>query len=283
MILIAESGSTKTAWRLIKEDNTVLSFSLSGINPFHASKEQIAEEIQQSDLMRYRSDIKEVYFYGAGLATDTSKEIITTILREIFTGVRNIQVNDDLIAAANALFGKDKGIACILGTGSNTGLIANGELIEKVPALGYILGDEGSGANMGIRFINAYLKRDFSNELRSRLSVEPMLEMGDILDKVYKQKLPNKYLASLTKLIKKYEDEYEIKYFVKDCFQLFIDKNVKKYPNYMELPIGFVGSVAYHFKTLLLEVLEANDLQFSKIIQSPVDELVKYHNTITAN
>lgn len=279
MILIAESGSTKTDWCVINGQE-VSAYTLSGINPFHVSEKQIKEMLVQSELIAYKSKIDKIYFYGAGLATMDAKKLIAEILNEVFPNAQKIQVNDDLIAAAHALFGNKKGIACILGTGSNTGLVEDGVLLEKIPALGYILGDEGSGAHLGAGFVNAYLKRDFSKHLFDKLAFEPELSMEYVLDKVYKQALPNKYLASLTMLIKKYVDEPEIQEFVKSCFQVFVDKNIKKYNDYKKLPIGFVGSIAYHFKPFLLEVLKNNELQLSKIVQSPINELINYYITL---
>lgn len=276
MILVAESGSTKTEWRLLRGKDSYC-FSTEGINPFHSSKEYIKKLILNSGLMEYASEIKEIHYFGAGLANDSSKKLIDDILTALFDKVEKTEVDDDLIAAATAIFGRKKGIACILGTGSNTGLIENGRKIEKIPPLGYILGDEGSGAHLGIQFINSFLKRDFSEELHDKLSSETSLDMNMILEKVYREKQPGRFLASYTRLLKEYEAEPEIDRLIKNCFQLFTDKNLKKYTHYKELDIGFAGSVAWFFRPQLESVLKANEIRPVKIVQNPIEELVKFY------
>lgn len=276
MKLIADGGSTNTDWRLIGDDDAK-SFQTKGINPFFNSEEQIIKVINQAELGNYSSSIKEVYFYGAGLATKEAKLYMTNAFKKVFKNAGIIKTNDDLIGAARALLGTNKGIACILGTGSNSCLY-NGHTIEdKVPALGYILGDEGSGGYIGIRFINGLLKRQYSDELTAQLNKAADLTMDTILPKVYKEELPNRYLASLTQLINQHIEHPEMYQLVYDAFNAFINKNIRNYKNFTKYPIGFVGSIAYYFKPILNDVLNHHGLNTGKIIKAPIDELVNFH------
>jgi glucosamine kinase len=276
MILIADGGSTKTDWRLVNDQQSI-SFQTPGLNPFILSQEQIIEILSESGLNEYKKQVSHLYYYGAGLANESAKHILR-ISFETWLGT-NIQLtlNDDLIGAARALFQNRKGIVCILGTGSNSGYY-NGTLIEdKIPALGYILGDEGSGAYIGKMLVNALLKRDFSEELTNMLHSNADLSMDKVLENVYRKPFPNRYLASLTHLVKQNIHSRELSSLVTDSFEAFTLKNVMKYSDYQGLEIGFVGSVAYHFSDLLEQVLVTHQIRNPIIVQSPIDELVKYH------
>lgn len=279
MILIADGGSTKTDWRVLDGD-IVHAYYTKGINPFHNNEDQIIEEINKSDLIKIRLSIKEIYFYGAGLVNEGVKNTLKDIFVKLFPTVIKIEVNDDLLAAARSLFNNEKGIACILGTGSNSCFFNGVSIEDKVPALGYILGDEGSGSKLGIKFVNALHKREFSEDLTSELMQESDLEMAIVLENVYKKHLPNLYLASLTKIIKKHIDNTDIYDLVKESLIEFIDKNVSKYKDFKNYNIGFVGSIAYHFEDILIQVLLEKDLQLGKIVQAPIDELITYHRNI---
>jgi glucosamine kinase len=276
MILIADGGSTKTDWRLVNH-NQSHSFQTQGLNPFILGQEQIIEILGQSGINEYKNKIAHLYFYGAGLANDSAKHILQKSF-EIWLGTdTHLMLNDDLMGAARALFYNQKGIVCIMGTGSNSGYY-NGSIIEnKIPALGYILGDEGSGAYIGKQLVNALLKKDFSEELTNLLRSGDDLSMDTVLENVYKKPFPNRYLASLTHLVKQHIHSPEMKELVTISFEAFVLKNVLKYPNHQDLEIGFVGSVAYHFSDLLETVLKNHQIKRPIIIQSPIDELVKYH------
>ncbi len=279
MLLIADGGSTKTDWRLIKDDVTP-SLTTIGINPLFIDKDQVIRVLEESDIIKYKSEIEKVYFYGAGLANDKIKNDLFKIFTQFFGSETEIHINDDMIAAARALFKKSSGIACILGTGSNSCLYNGQTIDDKVPALGYILGDEGSGAHIGKLFINALLKRDFSDELTNKLLLLEELEMGRIIEQVYKRPFPNKYLASFTRIIIQYKEYEELQRIVKLAFNEFITKNILKYRNSSHLPIGFVGSIAYHFSDILNTVLKNYGFSEALIIQSPIDELVAYHRSL---
>jgi len=278
MILIADSGSTKTDWRLI-DGQEIRVMSTRGINPYHSGEAEIEEELNTLDFAGTERSILEVYFYGSGVANQEMKDVIRRKLQERIGVHPYIQVNDDLLGVARSLFQDQNGIACILGTGSNSGLFLNGEISDKVPAMGYSLGDEGGGTDIGKRLVNALHKRNLSDTLRQSIIDEEGLSMEEILENVYKRPHANRYLASLTRVAAKHIDDPAVRDIVTKAFEDFVDKNISKYSNYSSMEIGFAGSVAFHFKELLEEVLEKHNLNCRKIIASPIEGLVDFHQT----
>jgi len=279
MILIADSGSTKTDWRLIS-GKEIRSMSTRGINPYHSSEKEIKEELDKLDFQGSEHNIHEIYFYGSGVANEEMKEKIHQALQNRIGVHPYIQVHDDLIGVARALFQDKSGIACILGTGSNSGLYKDGKISDKVPAMGYSLGDEGGGADIGKRLVNALHKRNLSDQLREAIVAEEGLTMDQILENVYNRPHANRYLASLTRIAAKYIEHKEIRDIVAAAFNDFIGKNISKYSHYSDLEIGFAGSVAFYFKDILSEVLDMHGLKISQIIQSPIDGLVNFHQKV---
>lgn len=278
MLLIGESGSTKTDWKII-DKNKVSNFQTKGINPFFVSNEEIVNILTTSSFFDQKTEISDIYFYGAGLHSEKQKMLLENIFTSLFKNAKSIAIYDDLLAAAHALFKHKEGIACILGTGSNSGFYNGKEISQKIPALGYILGDEGSGAVLGKTFLNAIFKQEFSENLQKKLNLTLQLNMSDILNNVYKKPLANRYLANYTKVISTYLDEPEIVDLVKKCFRDFVEKNILKYPYYKTQNIGFIGSVAFYFRKLLNEVLLEYGIKNAKIIQQPIDELANFYTS----
>jgi len=276
MILIADSGSTKTDWRLIG-GNQIRVMSTHGINPYHSSEAEIEKELKKLDLADKERSILEVYFYGSGVANQEMKDVIRKQLQQRIGVHPYIQVNDDLLGVARSLFQDQDGIACILGTGSNSGLYLHGQISDKVPAMGYSLGDEGGGTDIGKRLVNALHKRNLSDSLRKSIIDEEGLSMDEILENVYQKPHANRYLASLTRVAAKHIDDPGVRDIVTRAFEDFVDKNISKYSNYSSMDIGFAGSVAYHFRELLEEVLEKHQLTCKKIIAAPIEGLVEFH------
>ena len=281
MILIADSGATKTDWRLI-EGMQIRSMTTLGINPYHSSEKEIGEELKKLELDGNERNILHIYFYGSGVANKEMKEVICKNLQRRIGVHPDIQVEDDLLGVARSLFQKDSGIACILGTGSNSCLYKDGNIEDKVPALGYSLGDEGSGTDIGKRLVNALHKRTLSDDLRKTIISEEGLSMDQILENVYNKPHANRYLASLTKIAAKHIKKKEIRGIVWEAFEDFIQKNIFKYSDYTTHEIGFAGSVAFHFSEVLKEVLHKHQLNCNQIIASPIDGLVKYHMHVDA-
>jgi N-acetylmuramic acid 6-phosphate etherase len=279
MILIADSGSTKTDWRLIS-GNEIQSMSSRGINPYHSSKKEIKKELEKLDFQGNEQNIHEIYFYGSGVANKEMEDVVHQALQNRIGVHPYIQVHDDLLGVARSLFQDRSGIACILGTGSNSGLYEDGNISDKVPAMGFRLGDEGSGADIGKRLVNALHKRNLSDQLRKAIIAEEGLSMDQILENVYNKPHANRYLASLTRIAAKYIEHDEIRQIVSAAFDDFIEKNISKYSHYSDLEIGFAGSVAFHFKEILTEVLEKHKLKISQIVPSPIEGLVIYHQKV---
>ncbi|MFA6401164.1 MAG: ATPase [Salinivirgaceae bacterium] len=276
MVLIADGGSTKVDWRLIS-GSRVSSYQTQGINPYIISEEVILDILNHADWKKEAHQINTVHFYGAGLVNEQVKGIMQKSLTTVIGTHATINVYDDLLGAARALFGNQQGIVCILGTGSNSCFYNGKEVVEKIPALGYIVGDEGSGAYMGKQFVNALLKREFTVDFTNQLLKSENLSQDQILEGVYKKPFPNRYLASFTHIMNKYIENPQIRTLVANSFESFLTKNVLKYPQLKDCNVGFVGSIATVFEAILIEVLAKHSIQIGKISKAPIDDLVNYH------
>ena len=276
MILIADSGSTKTDWSLVDERGLVSSFSTSGMNPFFRTKEDISLEIRRTlipELKKY--NICSIRFFGAGCAFPEKNEIIRAAIAENFN-TNDIEVGSDLLGAAIGLCGNQSGIVCILGTGSNSCFYDGKRIVENVSPLGYILGDEGSGAVLGKLFLGSCLKNQLSEGMKEKFLDFIGLTPAQILDQVYKQPLPNRFLAGISPFIKENISDKTVCDLVYSAFVDFFRKNVMQY-NYRQNDISFTGSVAYHFQDILFQVAAHLNIKINVIVQSPTDGLVKYY------
>lgn len=274
MILIADSGSTKTDWRLVSKPDR-FSFQTRGINPFFMSDEEIKDELANNVLPRLKGIPDRLYFYGAGVIKEQQqrmKQLLSASIANV-----PVEAEGDLLAAARALCQNEKGIACIMGTGANSCLYDGKKIIDNIPPLGFIQGDEGSGAVLGKKLITMYLKRELPNDIEKSFYGEFGLDTADILNKVYKDAFPNRFLANFTRFINKHIENEQIYRMVYDSFKEFLTRNVFKYANYKELDIHFVGSVAFYFKNILMKIGSDDGLKIGKIIKSPMDGLVRYH------
>lgn len=276
MIVIADSGSTKTEWCFV-ENGTIRERVVSnGINPYFETIDDIIAEVKSVFARFYFGGIiSNIYFYGAGCTPDKS-DIVKYCISKVVGDDVLIEVNSDLLGAARALFGREKGIASILGTGSNS-CYYNGEYIkENISPLGFILGDEGSGAVIGKLFIGALLKNQFGEDLKLKFLSECNLTTEEIIDRVYRKPFPNRFLASLSPIIAKHLNNQEIHSLVVNCFKEFFKRNVMQY-DYMNLNVSFIGSVAFHYKDILTEAAKEFGITISKIEISPINGLVEYH------
>lgn len=277
MILIADGGSTKTDWRIADNGQEIKQIQTKGINPYFCSQEEIEIEIIENLLPKVKDyNISKIYFFGAGCNTIEKQNIIKDILLREFPNVKEVLVDSDLLGTAIGLCGNEKGIACILGTGSNSCLYDGSKITEQISPLGYILGDEGSGAVLGRLFINACLKNQLSEEIRDRFLAEYELTPTLILDKVYRDTRPNRFLASISPFILKNILNEKVYDLVSNSFKDFFVKNVMQYSDWDTLPIYLTGSVAYRYKDILTKVGAELDLQITTITQSPMGGLIKY-------
>jgi len=275
MILIADSGSTSTNWVLVENGKSLQSLFTPGINPFYQTEEEISFEISKL-LPNVRVDkIQAVYFYGAGCVADKI-ELVKRAISNSFTQAA-VYVESDLVAAARGLLQHRAGIACILGTGSNSCFYDGQDIVNNISPLGFILGDEGSGAVLGKKFIGDCLKNQIPETLKNAFLQKFDLTANDIINHVYKQPFPNRYLAQFTPFLAENIAEPAIYNLVFDSFIDFFVRNVMQYDHFEDYPISFVGSIAYYFKDVLEIVAYEFGLKLGEITQSPLEGLIKFH------
>ena len=276
MILIADSGATKTDWLVMHGNDQTTLIKTEGINPFHQSDEKIRQTIHGELLPQLKISAEactHIFFYGAGCLPTHTKGIVTA-LTENFPHA-TIQIETDLLGAARAICGHEPGIACILGTGANSCLY-NGEQIEKnISPLGYILGDEGSGAYLGKRFVSDCFKEQLPSFLRDGLLEEFKLTYTDIINKVYKEPQANRFLASLTPYIYKHKEITEVHDFLINCFETFFRRNV--IPYHSNLPVSFTGSISWYFQDEVKEAAKNLGLHTKVFMKSPIEGIASFH------
>ncbi len=277
MKLIADSGSTKTDWVLTENGKRITSAKTQGLNPYFQTTEEIVA-ILQNELAPQISNKspQEVFFYGAGCTFPEKRQLLHNAFLKVWKSTTNIHLQSDLVGSAIALCGNNEGIACILGTGSNSCYWNGEKIVKNVPPLGYILGDEGSGAVLGKLFIADLLKGQLSQELSAKFFQQYRTNYEEIINKVYKEKLPNRSLAQYAYFLLENIEDKQIQTIVKQSFDSFIKRNILHYPTHLK--IHFVGSIAVAFESILRETLLEHRLQIGQILQKPIDALVKYHS-----
>ena len=275
MILIADSGSTKTDWCVVENGESILRFKTRGMNPFFQTEEEIGKEIEAGLLPSLKDfEPSAIYFYGAGCAFPEKNNMIRRAVNRYLSVP--VEVGSDLLAAARALCGDQPGIACIMGTGSNSCYYDGREIVKNVSPLGFILGDEGSGAVLGKLLIGDVLKDQLPPALKDQFLTQYELTPALIMDKVYRQPFPNRFLAGFSPFIREHLDEPAIWELVTRSFLAFFTRNVKQY-DYFELPVHLVGSVAWYYQDILKDVAREFELRLGTIVQSPVQGLIHYH------
>lgn len=277
MILVADSGSTKTDWRLINDKTEVLACSTMGFNPYFVDVAVVLKELSASILEGKKEEVEQVFFYGAGCSSTEKQTFLAAIFAQFFKNA-NITVVHDLLAAARAACKNESGLVAILGTGANTCLYNGTDITHNIPALGYILGDEGGGVHLGKLFIKKLLHGQLSDKVSTDFKhTFPDLNLNTILDKVYKQALPNRFLASFAKFILKHENEAEINAIIQQSFHEFFKQYIVLYPNYQQHPLHIVGSIGFHFQQHIVLAAKEYGVSIGKVIQQPINELVDFH------
>jgi Predicted N-acetylglucosamine kinase len=278
MILIADSGSTKTDWCLVEDGKRIKSILTKGMNPYFQTEEEIGEEIVSSLLPHIENySIEMVDFYGAG-CTPEKKDVVKKAI-ETNLNIPTISVNSDLLAAARGVCGRNAGIVCIMGTGSNSCFFDGNNIVSNVSPLGFILGDEGSGAVLGKYLVGDVLKNQLPEFLKEKFLKQFDLTAGDIIDRVYRKPFPNRFLASLSPFLIQNIEVPEVCNLVKRCFFDFFKRNVTQY-DYKNYDVHMVGSVAFYYKEILEEVAKEFDIRIGNIMQQPMEGLVAYHSRI---
>lgn len=274
--LIADSGATKTEWCLIEgaKKRTLLT---AGISPYFLSTADIVSLLQQELIPRLRkAKIQAVFYYGTGCANPNNVKIVRKALQLLFPSA-NIEVTHDLMGAARALCGRDKGIACILGTGSNSCYFNGKKITRNSPGLGYVLGDEGSGAYLGRKVIQYYLYGIFDEELRGRFDLSFTTTPSEILENVYKKPLPNRYLASFTIFLAENRGHYMIENILEDGLNDFFFQHLCRYPEVWKYPLHFTGGVAYVFRDVVKQLCGHYEFELGTILRNPMQGLIKFH------
>ena len=276
MILIADCGSTKTDWALCDGDKVIARVKTQGLNPTHQESEEIFEILSAELTDEITAHTPEkIFFYGAGCAYDTANDRMRQALENIFD-TKEIEINSDLLAAARALCKHEEGIACILGTGSNSCLFDGEKIIDNTPSLGYILGDEGSGAHLGRQLLSDCLKKQLPSNIREKFFEQYKLNVATILEKTYHSSLPNRWLASFTPFLSENKNVPEISTMLKQCFKQFFQRNTMTYRRAW-LPIHIIGNIGIHFSEEIKETAESLGLSIGNIVDSPMDGLIEYH------
>lgn len=276
-ILIADSGSTKCEWCLVQGKKKKI-VETQGMSPYFLNRLQI-EQILEKELLPGLRKINpdEIYYYGTGCASAANRKMVHQAIKKIFPSSK-IFVDHDLMGAARALCGKTRGIACILGTGSNSCYFDGKKIIKNSPGLGYILGDEGSGAYLGKKVLQYYLYNTFDEELRYKFDANYVTTASEVLEQVYKKPLPNRYLASFALFLAQNRGHYMVENIIEDGLNDFFFNHVYKYTESWKLPVHFVGGIAYGFRDVLKELCRSYELELGCILQKPMDGLIEYHS-----
>jgi len=276
MIIIADSGSSKTDWLVLLEQET-LPFHSKGLNPVVVSDTFIAEELQAtfSDT-NWREDITHLYFYGAGCWNEATCGKIAKQLSPLFPKAA-IEVDSDLVGAVKATCGDQEGITCILGTGSNSCWYNGNQIKDQIPSLGYQLGDEGGGAYLGKQLLRHYFYRELPDALQRAFIEKHPISKQEVLQRLHHQPGGNRYLASFAPFLKEQQQHPFVIELLKNSFDEFLVRHVFKYSSYPQLPLHFIGSIAFHFQDILKEQLATHQLQMGKIVEKPVLGLERYY------
>ena len=269
MYLFADSGSTKTTWSLVGSDKSVSSCTTRGMNPFHLGLDEMIYQLE-TEFSLPRTGIVEIWFYGAGCASPDKNSIVTEALSRYF-GVSKIQVHSDLLLAARSLCGDRAGIACILGTGSNSCYYDGQKIVRNVSPLGYVLGDEGSGNDLGRKLLSNVLKNQLPEEICNLFFETYRTTVDEILENVYRKPFPSRYLAQYANFISANIAYPEMQMLASASFREFFQRNVMQYGEAKRLPVHFTGGIAFHFSEIITKTAAEFGLTVGKISCEPME------------
>jgi len=276
VILIADSGATKCQWALVK-DGKSRTIITQGISPYFLSADQITTLLSKELLPKLKNvSISHIHFYGTGLANADNAAIVKKVLKGLFPKAKT-EVQTDILAAARALCGKQKGVACNLGTGTICCYYDGKKVVKTSPGLGYILGDEGSGTYLGKKVVQYYLYNTYDEELKARFEKRFQTSPREILDHVYKQPLANRYLASYAIFLAENRGHYMIENIIEDGLNDFFFTHLYKFRESWTMPIHFIGSIAFGFRDVLKQLCDTYELELGKVIKAPMQGLLAYH------
>jgi glucosamine kinase len=276
MIIVAESGSTKTHWKVADKHGVRYSIETGGFNPNYFPATVLTGYLNQLASEINFSDLSGAYFYGSGCSSDFAKKIVQSAFGSVYPGLP-VEVNHDLLGAARALFGKGNGIAAILGTGSSSCLMVDGNIASAVPSLGYLLADEGSGFHLGKLLLNSYFKNELSPHLTALFEKKFKIRTDEFLPHLYAAPKPNSLIASFVPFLVENKNETIVQQLIAKAFDDFFRNIILKYSDNSGYSLGFVGSVAFLFADVLKDVAAEHHLQIARIIRNPADDLVRHH------
>ena len=280
MQLIIDSGSTKMEWILLDGKTVKNRFTTEGFNPNYSDIQCLENRVSSVEICQGASlpkEIQSVHYYGTGCGNEQNCQLIKEVFQNRFSKAE-IQVTHDLMAACHAVLGHEKGIACILGTGSNSCVYDGERIIERAVSLGYLVGDEGSGMHIGREVVRAYFYGFMPEDLRQQFADAFHLEQKDFIQQLYHNEQPSKYLASFAKFAGEHQDNPFIHELIAHCFDEFIKAFVLRFGDCKSLKISFIGSVAFHFQDILKECIKSHDLTMGEVMTSPAAGLVRYYS-----
>ena len=278
MQLIADSGSTKVDWRAIKDDGSIVEISTEGINPVFITPEEIVKILSQKLLPVIGPGVKNVYFYGAGVVSPQLIATLSESFKKVFPESETFAASD-VLAAARALCGHNHGIACIMGTGSNSCFYDGENIAKNVRAGGFILGDEASGGVLGKKLISDFIKGLLPAHIQAEFDKRYDLDYMKVVEKVYKQPMPSRFLASFAPFINEFIADPYMENLVNTSFDEFFKRNISQY-DYKNHTVNFVGSIAFYFKDKLVAAAERNGMKVGRVLKTPIEGLVEYHKGI---
>ncbi len=276
MIIVADSGGSKIDWRFLKTDRTIAQANSPGFNPYYQPIDHFKKIIKESLLLQISEPVTKIFYYGTGVSSEKNQQLIQLAFAEHF-GESKIEIGWDLLAAARALCGQEAGIACILGTGSNSCQYDGKEIIENVANLGWILADEGSGSSLGKQVVFDYFRKNMPETLATQFHARFPWTREEVLEKVYQQEKPSAFLASFAKFIFQHLKEPYCYKLVYKSFSDFYENNVMKYPDYKKLKVHFTGSIAFYFSDVLRQVANDKGITVKNILEGPIAGLTLYH------
>ncbi|WP_447639816.1 MULTISPECIES: N-acetylglucosamine kinase [Chitinophagaceae] len=278
-VLIADSGATKCEWVLLSNGKKKKILT-QGISPYFLTGEEIVALLQKDLVPKLKNAIPDaIYYYGTGLLNPNNIKLLKSVLKKVFPQTKKIEATDDMYAVAHATCGAEKGLACILGTGSNACFYNGKKITERRTGIGYVLGDEGSGAYLGKKVLQYYLYNTFDEELMAKFVARFHIESSfEIIEKVYRQPLANRYIASFAIFLAENRGHYMVENIIEDGLNDFVTGHLYKFPQAWSSPIHFSGSIAYGFKDVLRDLCNSYELMIGSVVKEPMPGLIKYYN-----
>lgn len=279
-ILIADSGSSKTDWRLIGTNGQIQQARTIGLNPYYQDTASISTELAQNLRPKIEGDVQEIYFYGTGCVGEEALNNMRNALKKVFPEANKINVESDMLGAARGLCGHEPGIACILGTGSNNAVFDGTNIVSQIPSLGFWLGDEGSGGYLGKTLVVKYMHKELSAELLEKFDKKFNLTRVDLLENAYKKPFPNRYFAGFSKFLFDNRSHPEVYQLIYDAFSVFLEKYVCKHPDFQKYKVHFTGSVAFYYNDILRRAAAEKGITVRNILETPIAGITLYHHQI---